>query len=280
MPNEAIYGVVLLAAFAHALWNAMIKTSSDRLLTLATIRAVGLVFGCLLVFFVPMPAPKSWPFLIAAIFVHYAYYAFMLNGYRVGDLSQVYPIARGVAPLLVAGLAASLVGEHLTVGQLAAVLLTSTGIVVLAFSRGRPQKGAVPFAVATGVTIAGYTVLNGLGVRLGGTVLGYLAWLEIGTGVGVLLVTVHRRRAELLVFSPSQGLRGIAAGFLAVGGYLAGLWAITLLPMAPVTAVRETSVVFAAIIGVVVLRESLGPQRIAAACLVAAGIVALALLTA
>lgn len=278
MPNEAIYGVVLLAALAHALWNAMVKASSDRLLTLAAIRAVGLVFGCSLIFFVPMPAPTSWPFLIAAIFVHYAYYALMLYGYRVGDLSQVYPIARGVAPLLVAALAASLVGEHLTVGQLAAVLLTSTGIVVLAFSRGSPRKGAVPIALATGATIAGYTFLNGLGVRHGGTVLGYLAWLEIGTGAGVLLVTVLRRRAEMLVFGRSQGLRGIAAGFLSVGGYLAGLWAMTLLPMAPVTAIRETSVVFGAIIGVVVFRERLGLQRIAAACLVAAGIMALTLL--
>jgi drug/metabolite transporter (DMT)-like permease len=278
MPDEAIYGVVLLAALAHALWNAMLKASSDRLLTLATIRTVGLVIGCMLVFVVPMPAPKSWPFLIAAIFVHYAYYACMLGGYRVGDLSQVYPIARGLAPLLVAGLAASLLGEHLTVGQLVAVLLTSTGIVVLAFNRGAPRKGAVPFAVATGVTIAGYTFLNGLGVRLGGTVLGYLALLEIGTGSGVLLVTVLRRHAEINVFARMQGLRGIAAGFLSVGGYLAGLWAIALLPMGPVTAVRETSVVFGAIIGVLVLRESLGPRRIAAACLVATGIVALTLL--
>jgi drug/metabolite transporter (DMT)-like permease len=280
MPNEAIYGVVLLAAVAHALWNAIVKASSDKLLTLATIRAMGLAFGCLLIFFVPMPAPKSWPFLIAAIFVLYAYYAFVLNGYRVGDFSLVYPIARGVAPLLVAGLAASLVGELLTVGQLVAVLLTSTGIVVLAFNRGARQKGAVPFAIATGVSIAGYTFLNGLGVRHGGTVLGYLALLEIGTGTGVLLFTILRRRAGIIVFSRSQGFRGIAAGFLSIGGYLAGLWAITLLPMAPVTAIRETSVVFGAIIGVVVLRESLGPQRIAAACLVAAGIMALMLLRA
>lgn len=280
MPSEAIYGVVLLAAFAHALWNALVKASSDRLLTLATIRAVGLVLGCLLLFFVPLPAPRSWPFLIGAIAVHYAYYAFMLNSYRVGDLSQVYPIARGLAPLLVTGLAAFLVGERLTVGQLAAVALTSTGIMILALSRGAPQRGAVLFAVATGVTIAGYTFLNGLGVRHGGTVLGYLACLEIGTGSGVLLVTVLRRRAGILVFGRSQGLRGIAAGLLSVGGYLAALWAITLLPMAPVTAVRETSVIFGAIIGVVTLRESFGPRRIAGACLVAAGIVTLMLIRA
>ncbi len=278
MPNEAIYGVVLLAALAHALWNAMVKASSDRLLTLATIRAVGLVVGCLLVFFVPLPAPQSWPFLIAAVFVHYAYYTFMLHGYRVGDLSQVYPIARGVAPLLVAALAASLAGERLAGGQLAAVMLTSTGIVILAFGRGGPRQGAVPIALATGVAIAGYTFLNGLGVRQGGTVLGYFAWLEIGTGTGVVLFTLLRRRAGIVVLGRAQGFRGIIAGFLSVGGYLAGLWAITLLPMAPVTAMRETSVVFGAIIGVVVFRESLGPQRIAAAGLVAAGIMALTLL--
>lgn len=278
MPDEAIYGVVLLAAFAHALWNAMLKASSDRLLTLATIRAVGLLIGCLLVFFVPVPAPASWPYLIAAILFHYAYYAFMLNGYRLGDLSQVYPIARGIAPLLVAGLAASLLGEHLTIGQFAAVALTSAGIVVLAFSRGAPIKGAVPFALATGAMIAGYTFLNGLGVRHGGTVLGYLALLEIGTGFGVLLVIVMRRGAGTGFSANLQGLKDITAGFLAVGGYLAGLWAISLLPMGPVTAVRETSVVFGAMIGVMMLRERFGPQRIAAACLVATGIAALALL--
>jgi drug/metabolite transporter (DMT)-like permease len=278
MPSEVVYGVVLLAAFAHALWNSLVKASDDGFLMMAVIRTVGLVFGGSLLFFVPHPAPESWGHLIGAVTLLYAYYFFMLNGYRVGDFSQVYPIARGLAPLLVAILSALLIGENLSVGQLLAVLLTSSGIAILALNGGPPEKSAVMFAVATGATIAGYTFLNGLGVRHSGTVLGYLAWLEIGTGVGFISLAVLRRGPEILVFGRMHGHRGIAAGCLCFGGYLAALWAMSLLPIATVTAVRETSVLFGALIGVVAFRERLGPQRVAAACLVTMGIAALSLL--
>ena len=277
MPAELVYGVVLLAAVSHAVWNALVKASADRLLTLAVIRAVGLATGLALLPFVPAPAPESWPYLAAAILAHFAYYTFMLAGYRVGDLSRVYPIARGVAPLLVTGLAAWLAAEPLTALQLAAVTLASAGVLLLAFERGRPQPGAAGFALAMGLAIASYTFLNGMGARRAATLLGYFAWLETGTGAGVVLYTWARRGLVHPGFGVGNLARGIAGGAMSVGGYLAGIWAITLLPMGPVTAVRETSVVFGALIGVVVLGEPLGQRRIAAAAMVAAGIALLAL---
>ncbi|NIP74886.1 MAG: EamA family transporter [Xanthomonadales bacterium] len=278
MPAEAIYAIVLLAAVSHAVWNALVKASADPLITLALIRLVGLVTGLSLLAAVPAPGPASWAYLAAAVLAHYAYYSFMLAGYRAGDLSRVYPIARGVAPLVVTGLAAWLAAEPLAPGQTAAVLLTSAGILLLAFERGAPQRAAAWFALGMGLSIAGYTFLNGMGVRGAGTVLGYFAWLEIGTGAGVVAFTVVRRPNWRAAAARAGIARGLAGGVLSAGGYLIGLWAISLLPMGPVTAMRETSVVFGALIGVLVLGEPLGRRRIAAAILVAAGIAILALL--
>ena len=278
MPAEVVYGVVLLAAVSHAVWNALVKASADRLLTLAVIRAVGLATGLSLLPFVSSPAPESWPYLVAAVLAHYGYYAFMLAGYRVGDLSRVYPIARGVAPLLVTGLAAWLAAEPLALAQVAAVLLASAGVLVLAFERGPPQRAATLFALAMGVSIASYTFLNGMGARRAASLLGYFAWLEIGTGASVVMFTILRRGIVHPGFGAGNLARGIAGGAMSVGGYLAGIWAITLLPMGPVTAVRETSVVFGALIGVLVLGEPLGHRRIAAAVLVATGVAMLAVI--
>ena len=269
MPAELIYGTVLLAAISHAIWNAMVKASTDRLVTLALIRAVGFGTGLVLLPFVPAPSPEAWPYLAAAVLAHFAYYTFMLAGYGVGDLSRVYPIARGIAPLTVTALAAWVVGEALTPGQFAAVLFASAGVLILAFESGIPRGAALWFALAMGLSIASYTFLNGMGVRTGGTVLGYFAWLEFATGLGVLIFTGFRRPDALQAVRMAGPVLGLTGGVLSVGGYLIGLWAIGLLPMGPVTAVRETSVVFGALIGVLILGEPMGRRRIAAATLVA-----------
>ncbi len=276
MPPEAVYAVILVAALAHASWNGLVKSSGNGLMMIAAIRFVGLVIGAALLVFVPFPAPESWPFLGAAALAHYAYYSFLANGYRVGDLSQVYPIARGSAPLLVALVGIVAVGERLGPWQGAAVAMISLGIVALAFGRrGAFRRDAVLFALATGTAIATYTVFGAIGVRRAETVLGFVAVLEILTGFGTVAWIAMFRSAAVPVFVRAHGRTGAVAGVLATGGYMASLWAMTLLPMATVAALRETSVIFAALIGVVVFREGLGVRRVAAAGLVAAGIVAL-----
>lgn len=275
MPHSAIYALVLVAAVAHASWNAMVKSSGDRLLMLTSIRVVGLLAGLAVATLVPLPSAESIPFLLAAAAVHYLYYALMLNAYRVGDMSQVYPIARGIAPLLVALLAAVFGGELLGPLSALAVLVLSVGIFLLALSGHTVNRKAVALALLTGVAIAGYSFLSGLGIRKSQSLLGYIAWLEVATGVGMASVAYVRRKSVLVEFARTQWRSGLIAGSLSVSGYAIALWAMSVLPMAPVVALRETSVVFAAIIGSVFLREGFAVRRVAAAATVLVGAVLL-----
>ncbi|MFL6647316.1 MAG: EamA family transporter [Sulfurifustaceae bacterium] len=277
MRIELLYTLVLLAALAHAIWNAMVKASHDRLLMIAAIRSVGMLFGVVVVTFTPLPHTESWPYLLAAAAVHYAYYGFVLQAYRVGDLNLVYPLARGTAPLIVAALAALFVGEQLGPWKVTAVLLVSIGILSLAFRHGPPRGGAVPYALATGAAIAGYTSLSGVGVRLSESPLAYAGWLEIATGVGMVLVALTCRGATIRPFVRACWRQGLTAGVLSVSGYVIALWAMVYLPIAPVAALRETSVVFAALIGTYKLREAFGLQRLTASCAVAFGVMLLTL---
>jgi drug/metabolite transporter (DMT)-like permease len=275
MPHSTLYALVLVAAVAHASWNAMVKSSGDRLLMLTSIRVVGLLAGLAVATLVPLPSVESIPFLLAAAIIHYLYYALMLNAYRVGDMSQVYPIARGVAPLLVALLAAFLAGEFLGPLSALAVFVLSAGILLLALSGHTVNRKAVIFALLTGVAIAGYSFLSGLGIRKSQSLLGYIAWLEIVTGVGMVSVAYVRRKSVLVEFARTHWRSGLIAGLLSVTGYAIALWAMSALAMAPVVALRETSVVFAAVIGSVFLREGFAGRRLAAAATVVAGIVLL-----
>ncbi|HUR42040.1 MAG TPA: DMT family transporter, partial [Verrucomicrobiae bacterium] len=270
--HGSLYAAVLIAAIAHASWNAIVKSSADRLLTLTSIRIVGLVAGLVVASLVPAPSAQSVPFLLAAAAFHYLYYASMLKAYSVGDMSQVYPISRGIAPPLVALLAAALAGEVLGPLSNLAVLILSAGILSLALS-GRSINGkAVVFALLTGVAIAAYSFLSGLGVRQSASLLGYVAWLEIATGVGMVAVAFARRKPVLGQFIRTQWRSGLVAGLLSVSGYAIALWAMSELPLAPVVALRESSVVFGVIIGWVLLREEFGGRRVAAAGAVLAGI--------
>lgn len=275
MPLSSLYAAVLVAAIAHASWNAMVKKSGDRLLMLASIRAVGLTAGIVVAIVVPLPSVQSLMFLLGAAAIHYAYYALMLNSYRVGDMSQVYPIARGIAPLLVVFLGTYLAGE--TIGTLStiAVGVLSLGIFWLAFSGKAISRHALLFAIGTGIAIAGYSFLSGLGIRKSGSALGYIAWLEIATGVGMTSVAYFRRRNIVAEFIRTNWHSGLIAGLLSVTGYAIALWAMTMAAMAPVVALRETSVVFAALIGSVFLGEGFAARRVAASIAVALGVVLL-----
>ncbi|WP_119422377.1 EamA family transporter [Desertibaculum subflavum] len=270
MPAEAAVAIVLLAALAHAGWNALVKTSGDGFLVLVAIRLTGLVFGVVMLAIVPWPAGPSWPWLIAAALIHYVYYILLTNTYRLGDLSQTYPLSRGVAPLLVAALA-WIAGEALSATGIAGVALTAMGIAVLAHAVGRAPVNVTLFALGTGAAITGYTTASGIGVRLAEGVLGYSAALEVLTGLGVIGYALWDRGPRLWPQLAGLGLKGPLAGALSVGGYVVALWAMTVLPLAVVAALRETSVVFGALLGVLLLREPLGTRRVMAAAMVATG---------
>ncbi len=277
--------LVLLAAVLHASWNAFVKASGDRLLNFTAIRGTGTIIGMVAAFFVPLPAVDAWPYLVAGVVIHNAYYVVLLQAYRFGDLSHVYPLARGIAPLTVAVLAALFAGETPSPNGIAGIAMVSLGIISLMFAAGPPggnkagAKGAtrkpVLLAVATGLFIASYTVVDGLGIRLGATALGYIVWLNVGEGIPFMLWAAVTRRKEMTVFLKAYWPRTTGGGVMMVMAYALVLYALSEGAMASVSALRETSVLFAALIGVVFLGEPFGRLRIVSAALIVAGVVLL-----
>ena len=265
-----VFLLVLLAAAMHATWNAVVKVAGDRLLTMGIVTGVGGLVGLALIPFAPLPAPASWPYLALTTAIHIGYYVFLILAYRAGDLSQVYPIARGGSPLLLALVSWPLLGEALSARQFAGVGLVSLGIASLAFGKG--DRRSLLFAAATACTIAAYSATDAVGVRLSGSALGYIAWLFALDGAMMAAFTVWRRGARVVQALREDWVRPTLGGLLSVAGYGIVVWCYADGPVAPISALRETSVVFAAVLGSVFLREGFGARRIAAAATVAAGI--------
>lgn len=277
--DPGVTALVLLAAVMHAGWNAVTKSSPDRTLTLALVLGTSALTGIVACFFVPFPAPESHPFLLVSAGFHALYQIFLLQAYRFGDLSHVYPIARGLAPVLVA-LFASLFAAEVPDGiQALGLGVASVSIASLALEPRTLGPGATRSVVAallTAAMIGTYTFLDGQGVRRAGVSHAYIAWNIWMTSVPFCLFVLLRRRARLAaILRTSEGLKGIVAGVTSTVGYGIVLWAMDQGAMASVAALRETSVVFAALIGTLVLGEAFGARRIVAALGVALGVILL-----
>lgn len=283
--DPLILGLLLVAALMHAGWNALLKSDrSDRLATFGMIMTTGTVMGVCAVPFLPMIETGAWRYMIASMAIHLMYYAFLLKAYSYGDLSHTYPIARGLGPLLVALLSGQLVGEHLRVQDMIGVFLLSCALVALAL----PLKAIVPkpggrhgratlFAMLTGVTIAGYILADGLGVRAAGPALdqkiSYIAWLCVLEGPWLLVLAFVLRPATVWAHLRVNWWRGVLGGMIATTGYGIAIYGLAAGPMAHVAAVRETSVLFGALIGTRLLGEPFGGRRVAAASVIVSGLV-------
>ena len=193
------------------------KSAGDRMLTMVAIRTTGMMLGLIALPFVDWPAPESWKWLAVTAVVMFAYYALLVRSYGVGDMSVVYPLARGLAPVLTTIAAFVAIGEALSTGQIVAVAMISLGIMALSFGAGA-SRAAVGFALATGVSVATYSFFAGLGVRTAGTVLGFQACLEIVTGFGMFCYGVVVRRADFMVYARRHGAIGLLAGAVSVAG--------------------------------------------------------------
>jgi drug/metabolite transporter (DMT)-like permease len=267
--------VVLVAAVLHASWNALLRAGSDRLWSMTVMCAAIGIACALLVPFVPLPLSASWPYLILSAVIHVGYSLFLVRTYRAGDLGQTYPISRGSSPVLVTLGAAAFAGEVPGPAALVGVALVSGGIISLAFQGRGVGKAGLLGALGTGCLIGAYSVTDGIGGRLSGSPVGYTVWMCLLWGAMTPPVYFAlRRRFDLL--------RGLRETLIAAGGGLVSLVAygiiivaMSLGPMGPVSALRETSVVFAAVIGRVFLHERLTAFRVVACMVVALGAICL-----
>ena len=268
--------LVLLAAAMHAGWNALIKIQGDRLAVMAVVTAAGSLISLAVLPFVDAPDPASWPLLALTIVLHTGYHLFLPRAYDHGDLGQVYPIARGSAPLLVTLGAVFIAGETMDPAALLGVVCLAVGVMALTFDKGAgvtKKPRAVLYALLTGTFIASYTVVDGLGVRQAGSILGFAVWLTVADGLlTFLLVSIWKPFAVRQVLHRNW-LVGFLGGALQVGAYWIIIWALALAPMAMVSSLRETSVLFAAVISTFVLKEGFGVWRFVSAGLVTLGLV-------
>lgn len=269
--------LVLLAAVLHASWNVLVKIGGDRLLVQTIVVGTGSIACALALPWVEPPAPAAWPFVVASVLVHTLYFFFLLRSYAHGDLSQVYPIARGTSPLVVALLAVPLAGEPLSAADLLGVSLVTLGIASLSFGRRAAGDGrAVAYALVTGLTISAFTLVDGIGVRRAGNPFSFILWMQAFEVVPLAIFVALRRRARIRPFLALNGVRGVlggvAGGLMAVSAYGIVLWAYGRASLAPVSALRETSVIMAAAFGAWRLGEPFGARRVVAAAVVVLGV--------
>jgi drug/metabolite transporter (DMT)-like permease len=275
--DAGVVALVLLSALLHAGWNIVLKVKGDRLLVMTLIANGASVLALCLLPFVPVPPVAAWPYLAISLVLQCGYHVFLIQAYRYGDLGQVYPIARGAAPVFVLLPAVFIAGDRLTPLSAIAVLVIAAGIASLAFHKGAVHTGhrGVPYALGTAAFIAAYTVVDGLGARETGSPHAYTLWLFAINGLPLLAMSLFWHGSRTFGFVRDNWRIGLACGAMSLAAYWLVVWALSMAPMAQVAALRETSVVFAALFATVFLKEKLGPWRIAAACVVAGGIVML-----
>jgi len=275
--ENIVFLAVLFAALCHAGWNALIKVGLDPLSTTTLISIGSGVVALVLLPFVGAPAMLSWPWLIASVVIHLFYFAALIEAYRTGDLGQVYPIARGSAPLMTAAATTFFVGEQLSLIGWVGIVALVAGVFLLSARGGRElvklDRRALGFALMTALTICTYSVVDGVGARLAGNPNAYSLSLFVGIAIVMVPYALYRDGRDVIPAMRTYWRRGFAGGALQVLSYGIAIWAMTVAPIAIVASLRETSVLFGAVIAVVVLKEPLRAARIGAALLIVGGLV-------
>nr|WP_163502095.1 EamA family transporter [Halomonas socia] len=267
--------VVLLAALFNASWNAIVKVGGDRIAVMAVVTLFGSLISAFALPFVPFPDPASWPLLSLAILIHTAYHFCLPMAYHYGDFGQIYPIARGSAPLLVTLGAAVFAGEVLGFLPMIGVLFLAVGVMSLSLdTRTGLTKNprAILLALGTGALIASYTLVGGLGARQAGSVLGFAVCLTIGNGLLTFLIASTWKYKAIKAVARGNLVPAALGGGMQVGAYWIVIWAMAYAPLGMVSALRETGVLFAALISTFILKEGVGVWRFISSGLIACGI--------
>lgn len=269
--TAGLLGLVLMAAILHASWNAMLKGGSDRAWTMTVMQMTTLAASAAVLPFLPLPATASWPWLLGGALTHAGYRVSLVRAFGQGDLGEIYPISRGASPIMVTAGAAMVDGERPGWLVLAGVLLNSVGIIALrrAGARRLPAT-ALAAALMTAAFTACYTVVDGTGARLAGSALSFIVWLFFLGGLGTVgWNLLHRQGTARPAYR--ETIRAVIGGLISMGAYGCVIWASAHGVMGAVSALRETSVIFAALIGRIFLNERLGAHRLICCLVVAAG---------
>jgi drug/metabolite transporter (DMT)-like permease len=266
-----IAAIVLLAALLHASWNALLKGGSDRLWSM-TVMGIATSLACAVMLpFLPIPLRPSWPYLITSALLHIGYNGFLIRAYRSGEFGSAYPIARGSSPLLVTLGAAAIAKEVPTSLGIVGILLVSGGIISLAFRGRRLPEAGIFYALGTGIFIAAYTVTDGIGARLSGNAVAYTLWMCLLWGLTAAPVYVLRRRDGHLWRGWGRTATAALGGVVSLLAYAIVIFAMTRAPMGSVSALRETSVLFAVLLGRLLFAEPLTLRRIVSALVITLG---------
>jgi phosphonate utilization associated putative membrane protein len=273
-----VVATVLFGALLHASWNALVKSSTDKALDTALIHLLGSFVALPLALWVGWPPSAAWPYITASVLIHIAYYIALVRAYQHGELGLTYPLMRGTAPLLVALSASLTVGESLSPVAWAGVLGVSGGVLALGLSRHAwDNPRAVAFALANAVVIAVYTVVDALGARAAGNALQYVLALFVLDGWPFGLLVLWRRGRAAWPYARRRWPVALGGALASLGSYGIALWAMTRAPVATVAALRETSVLFAALIGTWVLKEAFTLRRAVGTAAIVIGVIALRL---
>ncbi len=273
-----VFLAVIAAAILHASWNALLKGSADKYVSMCAVVFGHVPIALALLPFVAMPKPDSWPYIAVGVALHVGYQLFLLTSYRLGDLTQVYPIARGTAPLLVAAVSVLALGVQLSSAELIAIAAIGLGIISLSAVRqsdGTTNRNAALLAFVTGCFIAGYSLVDGLGARAAETALGFYTWLTFGNAAVFGAITFIARPGAIRRIPTEAPLLFLFGGGASFAAYALVMWAFTQAPIALVTALRETSIIIALLIGVMFLKEKLSLGKVLSTFVTLAGAILL-----
>ncbi|HCR58096.1 MAG TPA: EamA family transporter [Raoultella sp.] len=272
-----VFCILLFAALLHASWNAIVKASGDKMYAAISVSGSAAVIALLLLPFAPQPTLASAPYLLLSSALQVVYTVLVAKTYQVSDMSQTYPLMRGTAPLLVAIVSVVFLGDRLSLLAWSGIGVICLAILAMAYNGRASSRRGVVLALINACFIAGYTLVDGTGVRLSGSALGYTLWSFLMNGSCLLGWATIARRHEVSRYLRQHWHKGLLGGISTMGSYGLALWAMTQAPLAVVAALRETSILFGALIAFVLLKERVIPLRIAAACGIAAGAILLRL---
>ncbi|MEM9579948.1 MAG: DMT family transporter [Pseudomonadota bacterium] len=271
--TAGVFLAVLAAAFLHAFWNALIKVGGSKLSSMLIMTVIQGGFGALIALTRPWPATEVWPWLLASGAFHAAYKLFLAFAYEQGDLSRVYPIARGAAPMLVLIASGIFLSDRLAPLEVAGVLVLGAGILMMArgvFASGESRK-LLPFALGSALMTAGYSLVDGLGARVSGDAVMFVAWLFVLDALLFVPAASLLRGRSVFCASRRDWAFGVLAAAGSYGAYAIAVWAMTVAPIALVAALRETSILFAVLIGWLVMKDKMDRSKAAAASLILCG---------